>query len=111
MLRSIILASVIMSSSAFAQSVLDLSRPQTEGFNSIVDLRGDPNLKPQDANPQQKVEAPPISAAVLPAALASTEVDRNAAGFGYTLGHSGRRVGTYRPYIDLHSTSDQKPWT
>jgi hypothetical protein len=50
---------LMLSTSAIAESgVIDLSKPQTDDFRSIIDLRGNTNLKPQDGNPVRQAETP-----------------------------------------------------
>lgn len=54
---------LMLSTSAVAESgVVDLSKPQIDDFRSTIDLRGDPNLKPQDGNPIRQVERPVLPA-------------------------------------------------
>ena len=73
---------LMLSTSAFAEpGIVDLSKPQIGDFRSTVDLRGDPNLKPQDGNPVRQAERP-VLPAVQPqqtVALANTGAEHDEA--------------------------------
>jgi hypothetical protein len=51
-------AVLMFASSAWAEPVVDWSKPQTDDIRSVVDLRGNPNLRPQDGNPVRQAERP-----------------------------------------------------
>lgn len=76
MLRSI--AIFLLFSTPATAEVLDLSKPQTEGFRSVIDARGIASLKPQDGNPRPEPEAIALQAAI-PIRLSSTPSPSEAA--------------------------------
>jgi hypothetical protein len=66
MFRLVGFAVLMSATSAFAESsIVDWSKPQTDDFRSVVDLRGDPNLRPQDGKPVRQVERP-VSPSIQP---------------------------------------------
>jgi hypothetical protein len=97
---------LMFATSAFAQSsVVDWSKPQTDGFRSIVDLRGDSNLRPQDGNPVRKAErpAPPADPSQQAMALANTGDARTGEASAPAYAHGAPRSGGPRVgvYLDL----------
>jgi hypothetical protein len=96
-------AMLMFATSAFAQSsVVDWSKPQTDGFRSVVDLRGDSNLRPQDGNPVRQAERPASPADQSQQAMALANTGRARADDASTPAYAhgaprsgGPRVGVY----------------
>ena len=91
-------AVLMLSTSAFAGSgILDLSTPQTDDFRSIVDLRGNPDLRPQEGNPVRQVEKP-AAPAVQPVALTNFDAQADEPSMLFS-GHDTAR--TDRPRVGV----------
>jgi hypothetical protein len=96
-------AVLMFATSAFAESgVVDWSKPQTDDFRSVVDLRGDPNLRPQDGNPVRQAERPappavqPQQAVALANAGGARANDASAPAYAHGApGTNPSRVGVY----------------
>jgi hypothetical protein len=103
-------AVLMFATSAFAQSsVVDWSKPQTDDFRSVVDLRGDSNLRPQDGNPVRKAErpAPPADPSQQAMALANTGGARTDDASAPAYAHGAPRTASPRVgvYLDLRQKS------